>query len=266
MKGTYHSIIVALVIIALSCSKEDIERAPDCSGLIITVDNITNPLACLSFGSITVTASGGFPPYQYSLNGAPGQSTGSFANLSPGTYSVAVVDLKKCTVTKASIVINAPPSSTLSVTATVVGDNKCLTNVGSVTLAGAGGNGTLQYSFNNSPFASTTAFINLAPGLYEAKVKDANGCLITKSVEVPALSSVSFIGFIKPLIDANCTSPSCHGSGSSLPKLLTFSDIKSRAAGIKTRTGNKSMPQGSTLTDDQIKQIACWVDEGALDN
>lgn len=266
MKRVYHSISVALTIIVLSCSNEDIERAPDCSGLVLAVDNITNPLACASFGSLAVTASGGFPPYQYSLNGAASQSTGSFLNLSPGTHSVAVVDSKNCTLTKASIVINAPPSSTLSVTATIVGDNKCLTNVGSVTLVGAGGNGTLQYSFNNSAFASTTAFANLAPGVYEAKVKDANGCLITKSVEIPALSSVSFSGFIKPLIDANCTSSSCHGSGASQPKFLTFNEIKTKAAAIKTRTGNKTMPQGSTLTDDQIKQIACWVDEGALDN
>ncbi len=43
-------------------------------------------------GSITVSATGGVPPYMYSLNGGTPQSSGSFDDLIAGAYNVIVTD------------------------------------------------------------------------------------------------------------------------------------------------------------------------------
>ncbi|MCX8489943.1 MAG: 2-polyprenyl-6-methoxyphenol hydroxylase, partial [Cyclobacteriaceae bacterium] len=71
---------------------------------------------------------------------------------------------------------------------------------------------------------------------------------------------------IKPIIDTNCAISGCHVSGGIRTDLSQLSVIQSSASSIKTRTGNKSMPIGRTLTQAQIDQIACWVDDGALNN
>jgi len=47
-------------------------------------------------GIINLTATGGTPPYQYSIDGVSFQSNNSFTNLAPGTYTVTVEDEKDC--------------------------------------------------------------------------------------------------------------------------------------------------------------------------
>src|SRR6185503_18062526 len=52
---------------------------------------------CTGNGSITVTASGGFPPYQYSINGGSSfQSSNTFPNLNSGNYNVMIRDATPC--------------------------------------------------------------------------------------------------------------------------------------------------------------------------
>ena len=46
----------------------------------------------------------------------------------------------------------------------------------------------------------------------------------------------------------------------------TYANVKDNAAFIKTRTANKTMPPSGPLTQKQIDQITCWVDDGALNN
>ena len=55
---------------------------------------------CTAGGTITVTATGGVAPIQYSLNTATGYQSGNvFSNLQPGTYTVTVRDAASCVVT-----------------------------------------------------------------------------------------------------------------------------------------------------------------------
>lgn len=58
-------------------------------------------------GTVTVTATGGTPPYQYSLDGITWQSSNVFQNLPRGTYTVYVMDSLKCApVSKDFAIIN----------------------------------------------------------------------------------------------------------------------------------------------------------------
>lgn len=76
---------------------------------------------------------------------------------------------------------------------------------------------------------------------------------------------VSFKSSVKPIIDARCTS--CHSpSGGTFPNLTNYDEVKAKAERVKIRVDNREMPQGSTLSDAQIKTIVDWVNEGALDN
>ncbi|MBN2776583.1 MAG: DUF11 domain-containing protein, partial [Bacteroidales bacterium] len=58
-----------------------------------------------STGEITVTASGGTPPFTYSLNGGTPQVSNVFDNLPAGNYNIVVTDSEGCSET-ASITVN----------------------------------------------------------------------------------------------------------------------------------------------------------------
>lgn len=74
---------------------------------------------------------------------------------------------------------------------------------------------------------------------------------------------ISFSNVIKPIIDQNCTD--CHG-GSRSPDLRTYSNISRNANRIKAEVTSRRMPQGGSLTNEEIEQIRCWIESGALDN
>ncbi|AMC11882.1 hypothetical protein Lupro_11665 [Lutibacter profundi] len=76
-------------------------------------------------------------------------------------------------------------------------------------------------------------------------------------------SAISFSEQIKPIIDTNCLQ--CH-NGNQFPDLRTYQSIKNFAAIIKEETQTRRMPLGGSLTTDEIKAIACWIDSGSLNN
>ena len=48
--------------------------------------------------TITVTASGGTPPYYYSINGNPPQASNIFTNIGVSNYTIVATDANGCTV------------------------------------------------------------------------------------------------------------------------------------------------------------------------
>jgi uncharacterized membrane protein len=74
----------------------------------------------------------------------------------------------------------------------------------------------------------------------------------------------SFSTHVKTIIDNNCIQ--CHGQGGNFPNMTTFNGIKNNASIIKAEVVSRRMPQGISLTDQEIQTISCWVDEGALNN
>lgn len=73
----------------------------------ISVSASVNDAACEQKGSITVSAVGGVPPYQYSINGGGSyQSSPIFNNLIPGIYSVFVKDSQTTVGSLTSVQVN----------------------------------------------------------------------------------------------------------------------------------------------------------------
>lgn len=81
-------------------------------------------------------------------------------------------------------------------------------------------------------------------------------------------TTVSFATDIKPIIETSCliNNSQCHGKNLSIPNWANFSEVQAKAALIKTKTGNRSMPKIGSLSQAQIDLIACWVDNGAQNN
>jgi hypothetical protein len=126
-------------------------------------------------GALLANASGGTGTLQYSLDNITYQASGSFSNLSGGSYTVYVKDANNC-VTSANVAINNTSSPTLTLQSyTNVSCNGG--NDGTITLIGSGGTGTLQYSIDGVTFQSTGNFTGVSAGTYTPIVQDAANCI-----------------------------------------------------------------------------------------
>lgn len=147
----------------------------------ITCNGLTN-------GTITVTAVGGTGTLTYTLNpGAINNTTGLFAGLSAGSYTVSVTDANNCgPFTTGTIQIIQPPA--IQITGTSKTDITCngLTN-GTITVTATGGTGTLTYTLNPGAISNTSGiFTGLSAGSYTVSVTDANSCgpIVTAPIQI----------------------------------------------------------------------------------
>jgi hypothetical protein len=262
-------LLIVVFMILTSCAYNDISENISCddSNLVLTLASKTDVSSCKSInGSLVVSATGGQPAYDFSLNSGVYQTNPEFTGLAPGIYEVMVKDAKGCT-TKIVVEISSSDSN-LSASIETQNDSQCLTNNGAITVIGQGGSGNYQYQLGSSGFSNTNTFSNLKHGSYVVVVKDSEDCQKVISVSVPrGNTGVSFSSDIESILQTNCNLSGCHGSGTGSRDYTNFANVQSKAVQIKTRTGNKSMPIGGlTLSQQQIDLIACWVDDGAKNN
>jgi hypothetical protein len=162
----------------------------------VTVGNTGGPTvtasstvsACnVNNGSITATASGGVPGYQYSINGTNFQASNIFSGLAAGNYVVYAKDVNGCIGTVTLLIGNTTgPSITAAATPTA-----CNTNTGTITANGTGGLAPLQYSIDGTTYQAGNIFSGLATATYTVYVKDANGCIKTTTATVVNVSGLS---------------------------------------------------------------------------
>ena len=125
-------------------------------------------------GSVTLSASGGTPPYQYRRGSGPFQANASFANLPAGSYAFTVRDANGCLTTVNTTLTENPP---LIVTVQATLPVSCAGgNDGSATLSPTGGVPPYQIGLLNGPPQTSNQLSNLSAGSYQAVVEDAAGC------------------------------------------------------------------------------------------
>lgn len=133
---------------------------------------------CAATGVITLYGSYGVGPFTFSLDGINYQSSNTFSNLSPATYTGYIKDLKGCIGTKSIVVGVAAP---ISVTSYAWAASNCATANGKIQLFRTGGIGPYTYSMDGTNYQTSTFFTGLLPGSYRGYVKDSKGCVGTMS-------------------------------------------------------------------------------------
>ncbi len=146
-------------------------------------------------GSVTVSGSGGTPPYQYSLDGGSYQPSGTFSSLSADIYTITFRDLNMCT-GNITVTITQP---WIPLTANITSRNDVLchgSGNGSVVVAGWGGTLPYVYSINGGAFQSSGEFSSLSEGTYTVTVRDATPDLfdVTFTITEPEALDIAVSG------------------------------------------------------------------------
>jgi len=136
--------------------------------------------------TLVVNASGGLPPYEYSLNGGAFGSSNTFANLIPGTYDIVVRDANGCTFALPTQTI----ADQLTASALVTKRLDCTASPDAV-INGTISGGNPPYTVTlvqgtGTPILSGNTFTLTTPisGNYQFQVTDASGCIALTDVVV----------------------------------------------------------------------------------
>ncbi len=252
-------VIVLFCFLCSSCGETEPEI--DCNQVTIVLSLTSVKADCPDAnGSISAVASGGSGNVQYSLDNQFFQDVSNFSNLDAGMYTVYARDENGCTTTNTIEVDNVSDISfTSSNTAAGCGGSD-----GSLILEASGGNGTYQYEIDAGGLQSSPEFNNVSNGLHQVVVQDGNGCQTTGEAYVR--SGISFTDEIAIIVSTYCAVTGCHVAGEPQPDFTQFSVFQANAAEAKERTQSRNMPRGTTMSDELIDKIACWVDDGALNN
>jgi hypothetical protein len=151
-----------------------------------------------SNGTITASASGGNPPYTFSINGGPFQSSGIFPGLGSGTYSLNVKD--KNTVVRSTAV--TVKDDCVSISAKAI-DASCGKANGSLIVTVSNGAGPYKYSLDGIVFQSSDTFPGLAAGPYMVKVINGVGPLGAAGATIGDLSGPVIVAHVQAATCAN---------------------------------------------------------------
>lgn len=259
---------IAFFLFTVSCTYNDIRRTPTCATSTLAISSIavTNESSCLiKNGAAEILVTGGIAPYSYSLIGQPAQTKNLFSALSAGEYAFVVQDAKGCSDTSTFSIANF--ESKLSATGISKANSLCEGGNGSLRVRPKNGLPPFSFKLENQVFTKDSVFSNLRNGKYNVSIVDALQCEFRFSAEIPrANTGVSWSNDVKSIVTISCAKLGCHVSGTGRVDLSKFSNVKLYAGEIRARVINKSMPYDSRLSDSQIQLIACWVEDGAVEN
>lgn len=163
----------------------NITQQPIISNVVITNPTCSFP----NVGSITVTATGGTPPYTFSINGGPYGAGNTFNALTAGTYTIVVKDANNCTSSSVVTLISNNTINFNTFTITNVGCGGA--PLGTITAIAANGNAPYQYSLNGAPYQASGAYTGLGAGTYTLIAKDASNCTVSNVVIVTSSAVVA---------------------------------------------------------------------------
>jgi PKD repeat protein len=158
--------------------------------LVLSLDGTQDAsCAAASNGNITVEATGGTPPYTYSIPGNI-NSSGVFSGVAAGGYTVYVTDSLGCSANTPAVV---GTSNALSVSVDVTPPSGGQNN-GELTANVFGAVPPVQFIWNTSPVQFTQTVTGLGVGTYIVTVTDGTGCTVADTVQLGLISLAEGLG------------------------------------------------------------------------
>ncbi len=179
----YAGIHDVSIIDSIGCSAvQQVVLTEPALPLSITQTAHTN-VSCFSNndGSVSFTASGGTPPYDFS-SGISNSTTGTFSNLVANPYLFSVSDVNGCFATFADTILQPQE---LVVTFTGFSNVVCFgQGNGTATADVTGGTGPYFYNWNSNPVQNNPTATDLTPGNYTVTISDNNGCTTSNNIQI----------------------------------------------------------------------------------
>lgn len=260
--------MTTILLINTRCVYHDLGPVFDCSSqkIKIVIKEKNEVTSCeIMNGFLRVEASGS-ESFRYKINKEPFQENDTFRNLSSGKYWVSAQSKEGCVDSLEVDFENF--NSDLKITVSEIqGDSECLESNGSLKVGIENGIPPFLLYLDEQLIPQSLQIQKLNAGTHDLYVLDSNGCEYNLTVSIPHLyTGISWKSEIKPIIDRSCAKSGCHGINSSRARLTTYPEVKANAANIKSKTQNGSMPYDGPLPQNEVDLIACWVDDGALEN
>ncbi|WP_299991705.1 gliding motility-associated C-terminal domain-containing protein [uncultured Pontibacter sp.] len=189
-------------------------------------------------GTVSISAVvGGVGTLEYSKDGSNYQTSPTLTGFAAGTHTVWVRDEKGCTFSKQVTITNTPGPTDFAVElkATTCGDSNGEIRVTGVTTEG---NRSFTYSLNGSAFGTGNTFTGLTAGTaYTVRVRDANGCIITKSFTLTNTPGPTAVA-------ATSAPASCHNNDGT----ITVGGVSGGTGTIRYALNNGTFQTGTTFT------------------
>ena len=206
---------------------------------------VSTPLSA-SLTSTSISCNGGTSTINVSATGgtAPYVGTGSFT-VNAGSYSYIVTDATGSRDT-VNVTINQPTLITATVTPGTIAITGGSTTATVSNVVGGTGN-TYTYSLDGGAFQSSNTFSGVLAGSHAIRIKDINGCIISKSffIDAPVVSTLT-ANAVAGLISCNggTTTVTVSAAGGVSP--LTGTGVFTASAGLNNYTVTDAA--GTTVT------------------
>ncbi|MEO8516642.1 MAG: fibronectin type III domain-containing protein, partial [Flavobacterium sp.] len=196
------------------------------------------PIICSALvnnNTITATATGGAPPYLFSIDGVTYQASSVFPSLTPGIYTVSVSDTHGCVGSSSSVTIQTNPFNVTIGSTLDIPTSTLFVNV-------IGGVAPYTYNWQLNAVAipgvnSSTLVINGQGGVYSVTVTDNNGQVANASY---------FVQDFQPVV---ATDDTITVYSSSATIVISASSVLSNDFyNVLPVNTNPNSPQGVTLT------------------
>ena len=154
------------------------------------VSSFSYPSGCSTFdGILTVTASDGTPPYQYSFDNVNYQPGNVFTNLAQGLYSIFIKDANGCIIEKHTDYLY-PGASCLGIGFSY--SNYECNNDGDIIIGPVrGGTSPFLYSLDGIHYQADSNFYNIGAGVHNMYIEDATGLVSIYAVTSSPLCPVN---------------------------------------------------------------------------
>jgi hypothetical protein len=164
-----------------------------------------------SDGKITISGSGGAPPFKYALGSGTFGTANTFSSLSAGTYTLYIQDTNMC---EKDTTVNLLDPPALGANITFVQPPCNYYNSGVITVSGINGKTPYQYALDANPYGTANVFSGLFGGSYTLHIKDSNNCTRDTLVVLPNMVSVH--------ANVSVTDVLCHGAATGAITLTAY--------------------------------------------